>query len=1394
MKKLALFLVLTLLISSFTVFADDSSEQTYTNEEVLKEVLYAYHRKGTKIHYDTQYKIARRQISASPEDITSQRKGYLDCSGYANAAYMEAFGVNIYPAAADQTRPSTGNFRTYAKNYAGTKADAIGYWDINQSATDEEKAALKAEILSDIKFGDVIVVRYPGKTAETGHVLVHMGQNENGEDILIHCYGGTSYVLPSNPANAYDDAEWEDDPKTPAIDIFKLLDFFVDGSRYYFYNSDKPIYSFSILRPLARNLTPTAEALKRMEIKGLTMEKTSQPHEHAAVNTGDEITYTFTLENKGSENLSNVPLTDVLPEGLTYKEGTEGVSISGSTVTWAGNINAGETAVVSYTATVTSDIPGTKIESKQSSVNGVALGNITHTVAGFTKEHLTKVGSTAVAFATGGATFENGIEFAKAAYADSIGTYIFDEYSTVDQALSDLIDEDNYTCKTSTEISKMLVPNLYGGRLSVQGGSDPKDNFDKDRTRLISEAELSVGDIILADYSGGNIAYIYAGNKTLVSFKSGNCEIKEIGDNIYANPDNILISLFAYDRFAVLRPSMADLEVGGLTVTDISVTMNDGAKTEYNVGESFDKSSITVVATKSDGTTEDVTNFTVSPAKFTYPGDEITVNVAYRGVVKPITVKVVGEEPLSVEEALADGAKTGAKVQGIFAGVARDGRDGVCEFLLKDKNSNQVISVRSSKITKPGTTNDTTIFGKDYTDSYGYTKGDELVLEGTLKKDTLTNSNYNTNKLILSVTYTNPDDQKNTIVKSAAEGSTLSWNMEKMAEATVISSWADMQAAFVADTTEHYKFFKFTGETFISKTDRSGNASTAQNILHKNSLASKAEDRTTSTHIQKRALTIRNDVTNENLGTGWENLLCDSTTDIGTVKGQSFNKDFYAIYVGGGTYYYNMVILDESWILTSDDEPEEPEDPELPEVPEEATVTGIEVTTKPTKLVYTVGEALDTTGMVVTATKSDATTEVLSSSSYTVTPQTFTEAAASTTVTVSYETLTATFTVTVNAATQPEEPETPDEPEEIDALHVSEALTGGVKTGVKVQGIFAGVAKDGRNNVFEFLLKDKNSNQVISVRKSDTNGSTTEATAKIFGKTFSENFGYTIGDEIVLEGNIAKEWFTSTHYNKNKLLLQITTGTDEDHAATITKKAAAGTRIAWDMQAMANDAEVITSMDDMKTYFVDDNTSHYKLFKFTKGMFISKKGSSSVSDTTNILHKVNPVAAATDRATDTYPTTTSRYVAVRNDVMNQNLGKNWENLLCDSQTNINEWQGAEINKDFYAMYVGGNTYYYQLVILDESWIIDEVIETKVVSADNTSVTLQIGEVGDYDIVIADFEGNSLNNVEIIEKTVTDLGEVTIPRVKTFALNKDDKVMLFKDFKTLVPIGLPFIFE
>jgi len=71
---------------------------------------------------------------------------------------------------------------------------------------------------------------------------------------------------------------------------------------------------------------------------------------------GDIITYTVTLVNNGPAGATDVSLTDVLPDGLSYGgyvSSTTGVaSAADSTISWTGTVPAGGTEIVTYTAQV----------------------------------------------------------------------------------------------------------------------------------------------------------------------------------------------------------------------------------------------------------------------------------------------------------------------------------------------------------------------------------------------------------------------------------------------------------------------------------------------------------------------------------------------------------------------------------------------------------------------------------------------------------------------------------------------------------------------------------------------------------------------------------------------------------------------------------------------------------------------------------------------------------------------------------------------------------------------------------------------------------------------------------------------------------------------------------
>jgi hypothetical protein len=219
---------------------------------------------------------------------------------------------------------------------------------------------------------------------------------------------------------------------------------------------------------------------------------------------------------------------------------------------------------------VTDERPGAVIINNKTAVSGVKLGDIRHTVSGFDKATSLEISKTAREFVKESKTFESSIDMVNELYKKTLGIKIFDE-KTVTDVLSEVTDAKEHTLRNDTELSKMAVPNLFGGCDLTTSALVITDN---NATRLVSEGELSVGDIIIGDifpagiWKGnfaGDICYVYIGDSTLVALEDGKAKALTIGLDIYGNDaDNILVSLLAYNRFAVIRPSMKYPEGKGI--------------------------------------------------------------------------------------------------------------------------------------------------------------------------------------------------------------------------------------------------------------------------------------------------------------------------------------------------------------------------------------------------------------------------------------------------------------------------------------------------------------------------------------------------------------------------------------------------------------------------------------------------------------------------------------------------------------------------------------------------------------------------------------------------------------------------------------------------------------
>lgn len=76
------------------------------------------------------------------------------------------------------------------------------------------------------------------------------------------------------------------------------------------------------------------------------------------------------------------------------------------------------------------------------------------------------------------------------------------------------------------------------------------------------------------------------------------------------------------------------------------------------------------------------------------------------------------------------------------------------------------------------------------------------------------------------------------------------------------------------------------------------------------------------------------------------------------------------------------------------------------------------------------------------------------------------------------------------------------------------------------------------------------------------------------------------------------------------------------------------------------------------------------------------------------------------------------------------------------------------------------------------------------------VTMKINEIGQYSLIIVDYESQRLNDIDVVPVNVTEdtLEEFSQSGIKNITLNKGDRIMLWNSFTNLMPLCNTFIIE
>ena len=544
---------LTILETNWVAGGAGEAIKIETNQDIVREVAYAYYRQGSQIYYDQTW----RATNFSPEEATAQKQLNLDCSSYVNSVYYEAFGYNVLGIPISQKGPTTENFTTYAKENLGKSADVIGYWETADYTDTSVQKQLLLDVQSSLQVGDIIVFRRGKTEATSGHTLIYVG---NGK--FLHSTGSKCTYSETSPDSSKDVCS-KTEYQNGTIGLLNTSELFTNtsSSRYLFKKTDsETIFTFCQIRPLALDLKPTEKTENRVKIAGVDVEKTIAPGVGAAVCRGETVTYTLTVKNYSSNRYTGVKFEEILSDSVEFVSGSDCIRADGQKLSAELTIAGGDYFVISWTVRVKADAKdGARIESKNTTVGGVNIFATENYVSAYTDAELKSVADKAKELAESSTTYTDPIEFAKAIYKEALGVDVFDEESAaalLESILTYYNGGTRYTVNADSEYADITLADISIGRLMSTALHD---------STSIVEEDLEVGDLIFCEWTKGQRLFVYVGNNEFVmvdtitktpTLVSGGEKSYVLTDSSYVL-QNLYNSLRSYPKCVVMRPSIS---------------------------------------------------------------------------------------------------------------------------------------------------------------------------------------------------------------------------------------------------------------------------------------------------------------------------------------------------------------------------------------------------------------------------------------------------------------------------------------------------------------------------------------------------------------------------------------------------------------------------------------------------------------------------------------------------------------------------------------------------------------------------------------------------------------------------------------------------------------------
>lgn len=519
-----------------------------TDEQIaLVETARAYFWRGYRLQYDDTRMPSttenasdngefRWQIGAyQPEDYTEEKWGFINCAAFTYDLYRTALGMDL------------GNLYTtsrLASYYASGAPEGVAMYPYNclpQYYKDADVRAAEMErFLSTLKVGDLIVVR---RNNGSGHVMMYIGNNT-----VIHS-SGASFDY-SNDSETYE----------PSIRYMNIVGYlFEEDAKNYVFADDGYVTQLCIVRPLDIYDGKIPEnTVNRVEnLKDILSEKLSSHKEGMTVNQGENIVYTFKIKNHG-KSAKTLTVSDVVPEG-TVLVLADGATVDGENLTWQITVNAGETALASYTVCVTAE-NGAYIYG-----DGATVGGVKHTCPGvyvkttLSAEDQAKIVAAVEKFKANNPDMLSGTDLVNAIYLEAGLSAPF-VGSDAEMRDSLFVSKPNTTGNstvwyhnTESVYYEMIAPTLYGGRrfFTPQKYTET-EKVSSDRSRLPREQGLVIGDILVTKFLSSEGMYMYVGDGVFVNLYKTN-----LSEDAYSVSVRLMRMISAGNYYVVLRPSTA---------------------------------------------------------------------------------------------------------------------------------------------------------------------------------------------------------------------------------------------------------------------------------------------------------------------------------------------------------------------------------------------------------------------------------------------------------------------------------------------------------------------------------------------------------------------------------------------------------------------------------------------------------------------------------------------------------------------------------------------------------------------------------------------------------------------------------------------------------------------